>query len=482
MVSISSVVQMPPRQRLRHKLEFFFDHEIHQLPPAAKAKIIRIQVDIDRLDPLGWLSQQTAEIKTYWSDREGRFDMAGVGATDILHSQSTPDFSTVFSHMQQRLPANASVRYYGGFSFQPGSSLAQQWQEFGTYRFVVPQFEVYAAAGKTYLACNFLLSEDLPYPQQLAALLNQLNQLSFTPEKPSLRLPKVINRQDFPSQWGWQTMLKKALNTLQKDILAKIVLARRSDFLFSQKVEPLSLLMAIQQGHTRLFRFCFQPQAGKAFIGASPERLYHRLGCLLQTEAIAGTRPRGQFLADDQSLGQDLLTSEKDNREHQFVVHSLRESLSQLCKLVGLDQAPALLKLSQVQHLHTACNGILVDGVDDGKILSSLHPTPAVGGYPKQPAREAIEQLEPFERGWYAAPVGWVGHDNTEFAVAIRSGLVVNDQLSLFAGAGIVPGSKPRDEWQEIENKIRAFTTVLNPGQNKRRPLPIDSKIESKIV
>ena len=477
MVSISSIVQMSPQKRLQYKLESFFHHEIHQLPTTAKSKIIRIQVAIEPLNP--WSGCHTKWLISKPIGLIERIDSRWPGWGQPISYTVKPHliFSTVFTQMQRRLSTSSSVRYYGGFSFQPLSPVAQQWQEFGTYRFVAPQFEVYAAAGQTYLACNLLLSEDSPYPQQLAALLNQLNQLSFTSVKSVLKLPKAINRQDFPSQWGWQTMLKKALSTLQKKILAKIVLARRSDFLFSQQVEPLSLLMAIRPGNTRLFRFCFQPQAGKAFIGASPERLYHRLGCLLQTEAIAGTRPRGKSLAADQALGKTLLNSEKDNREHQFVVHSLRESLSQFCKLVGLGQSPTLLKLNQVQHLHTSCNGILSDGVDDGKILSSLHPTPAVGGYPKQQARETIEQMEPFERGWYAAPVGWVSHDNTEFAVAIRSGLVVNDQLSLFAGAGIVPGSKPRDEWQEIENKIRAFTTVLNPEANNRNPLPIASKI-----
>ncbi|MEO0489925.1 MAG: chorismate-binding protein, partial [Cyanobacteria bacterium J06659_2] len=114
------------------------------------------------------------------------------------------------------------------------------------------------------------------------------------------------------------------------------------------------------------------------------------------------------------------------------------------------------------------CHGILTDGVTDGEILPRLHPTPAVGGFPKRPAREAIDQLEPFERGWYAAPVGWVSRNAAEFAVAIRSGLVVNHQLSLFSGAGIVPGSNPSDEWQEIENKLRAFTTLLNEVEDER--------------
>lgn len=468
MTSTSRIKRLAPHQQLQRQLKSFFRTDLPQLPAAVKSNIIRIQVAIDSHDPLTWLSQQTADLKTYWSDREGQFAMAGVGAADIVHSQSAPDFAAVFARLQQRLPEHSAARYYGGFSFQPTPPLTEGWQQFGTYRFVVPQFEVYVEAGQTYLACNMLLSTTTPYPQQLALLLKGLEQLSFKRVRRPQSLPTVVNRQDFPSQPGWHQMLHTALQTLSTGELAKIVLARQSDFTLSQTVDPLSVLLAMRCGKARLFRFCFQLTAGQAFIGASPERLYLRRDRTLHTEAVAGTRPRGASRADDQALGQTLLNSEKDNREHQFVVQSLRTALAQLCKLVGLDQEPVLLKLNQVQHLHTACHGILTDGVTDGEILPRLHPTPAVGGFPKRPAREAIDQLEPFERGWYAAPVGWVSCNAAEFAVAIRSGLVVNHQLSLFSGAGIVPGSNPSDEWQEIENKLRAFTTVLNEVEDER--------------
>jgi menaquinone-specific isochorismate synthase len=127
-----------------------------------------------------------------------------------------------------------------------------------------------------------------------------------------------------------------------------------------------------------------------------------------------------------------------------------------------------ILKLNQVQHLYTQCQGILKPDLTDADILPKLHPTPAVGGFPRTQALQLIEELEPFARGWYAAPVGWVGFDCAEFAVAIRSGLVDLDRLLLFAGAGIVIGSQPEAEWAEIENKIRHFTelfTELPPHQ-----------------
>ena len=116
----------------------------------------------------------------------------------------------------------------------------------------------------------------------------------------------------------------------------------------------------------------------------------------------------------------------------------------------------------------------------DGEIIHKLHPTPAVGGYPKKQALEAIEEIEPFERGWYAAPVGWVGYDRAEFAVAIRSSLIVKNKVALFAGAGIVSGSQPEAEWEELENKIRNFRQIFSfakkqSHQNKIKKIMVAS-------
>ena len=126
-----------------------------------------------------------------------------------------------------------------------------------------------------------------------------------------------------------------------------------------------------------------------------------------------------------------------------------------------LIQQASLLKLARKQHLYSAVNVLLKEDVTDGSLLDRLHPTPAVGGYPTENALSEISRLEPFDRGWYAAPVGWISADEAEFAVAIRSGLIHDKTLSLYSGAGIVPGSKPEEEWQEIEHKISDFLEVI---------------------
>ena len=114
-----------------------------------------------------------------------------------------------------------------------------------------------------------------------------------------------------------------------------------------------------------------------------------------------------------------------------------------------------------MQHLVARLEGVLRQGVDDGAILAAIHPTAAVAGFPRQLSVERIEQLEPFDRGWYAGPVGWIGRDRAEFAVSIRSGLIINNVIDLYSGAGIVEGSTPDSEWKEIENKIANFLKAL---------------------
>ena len=159
------------------------------------------------------------------------------------------------------------------------------------------------------------------------------------------------------------------------------------------------------------------------------------------------------------------MNSSKDAKEHKYVVDTIHAALQPLCTSINPDDTFSLRKLKGTQHLITHFTGELDQKVFDHQILSSLHPTPAVAGYPIQPAIESIFQLEPFNRGWYAGPVGYVGYSETEFAVAIRCGLVQQNHLSLYAGAGIVSGSTVNEEWNEIENKIHNFIKVF---ENKK--------------
>ena len=168
----------------------------------------------------------------------------------------------------------------------------------------------------------------------------------------------------------------------------------------------------------------------------------------------------------------ELKGSNKDRLEHDYVRVSIREQLEPLSRQFHMDRHPAVMKLASTLHLQSRARATLQPGVTCLDVLEALHPTPAVGGYPAQTALEAIRKREPFDRGWYAGPVGWIGRDAAEFAVAIRSGLVCRSSLALYSGAGIVYGSTPYAEWREIEHKIGTFMRVIGLGQRREAPVP----------
>ena len=185
------------------------------------------------------------------------------------------------------------------------------------------------------------------------------------------------------------------------------------------------------------------------------------MGHQVLTEAVAGTRPRGACPEEDRGLADELLHCAKEREEHDIVVHGILEALAPLCIGLKHEPFPHVVKLPHVQHLVTHFVGTLAPGVGDEQLFTHLHPTPAVGGYPRSAAAAALAEIEPFDRGWYSAPVGWVSRESSEFAVAIRSGAVFGSRLCLFSGAGIVAGSTASAEWDEVESKIGHFIAAL---------------------
>jgi menaquinone-specific isochorismate synthase len=446
------------------KLQHFFESDLINFPLEIEGKILRVEVPTTELKPLSWLEKQSADVKIYWADRSEKLTIAGVGQLVAISGDMPIDYPLVFQQLRQNLsPLFPQVRYYGGIGFSQTAPRDPSWQEFGNYRFIIPKFEICTDGIDTYFACNFQFNSQIEIDRQLKLILAELADLNLATDEdsPLPNLPLQIDRIDTPNAIEWHQNIHMALSTFPTRQLDKIVLARRTILTFTAPLQPQSLLLALQPHNPHSYHFCFQINPHTAFIGTSPERLYHRHDRFLKTEAIAGTRHRGSSKEIDLELSDALQTSAKDLREHQLVVANLQDILGELCEIIEIEPRSTILKLNKVQHLYTQCQGILKAELTDAEILPQLHPTPAVGGFPRIAALDLIRQLEPFQRGWYAAPVGWIGYDDAEFAVAIRSGLIDGDKLLLFAGAGIVEGSQPEEEWTEIENKIRHFTDLF---------------------
>ena len=252
-------------------------------------------------------------------------------------------------------------------------------------------------------------------------------------------------------------MVRSALAETEQ--IPKMVLSRELQLSSQTPLDPWALLQRFDrrtQGH----RFCFR-FGSSAFVGATPERLIALEGRFVRSDCLAGTTARHQDETLDEQLAAELLASDKNQREHAFVVSAIRDGLTDLCDTLRVGDQPSILKLPTVQHLHTSVSGRLREDAKLGKILAALHPTPAVCGVPREPARQAIRRLEGRSRGWYAGAVGWIGQDAADFAVGIRSALLHDQGAVVFAGGGIVPGSDPEAEFEETERKASGMVALL---------------------
>jgi menaquinone-specific isochorismate synthase len=409
------------------------------------------------VEPLRWLAAQTAGEKVYWSGREDEESIAASGVADVI-GPDAPGGHDALRRLETTL-AGSGARYYGGLRFDPEGEAAGAWSPFGAWRFVLPRLELIRGENGSELACNLLLPGDSERPDKVVAEIRRaaLPSGGFAGE-----LPLPVSRLDSPSRGGWDLNVGHALSAFERGEFEKVVLARRAEFGFAGELDPELLLENLEAATPGCFHFGLHPGEGEAtFVGASPERLYRREGREVISEAVAGTLPRGDSAESDEALRRELLNSDKLRREQGHVREGIRESLSGLCEELEIENGVSEMKLASRRHLVSGVRAALRDGVTDADILAALSPTPAVGGHPKEKARQFLREAEPFDRGFYAGPVGWIGDGSAEFAVGIRSGLVEGRRLSLYSGNGIVEGSEPEEEWREVEQKISDFVTVL---------------------
>jgi menaquinone-specific isochorismate synthase len=424
-------------------------------------RAVRLAVPVGRVDPFTWLREQRMFPKTYWSGRGEQTGVAAVGAAELREADFAPG-AGFLSELLASLPDPGGARYYGGMRFDPLQRPDGAWVAFGAYRFVLPRFELHADGAEAILVCNLVLPRDA---HDASGILQEIEELSLPQGATGVPLPVPVSRKDSPDLRGWRNNVGRALSGFAEGRLGKVVLARRAEIGFDGDLDATSLLETLQAATPGCFHFYSEPEEGVAFLGASPERLFRRNGRSVVSEAVAGTRPRGVSSADDEGLREDLLHSMKDRSEHSYVRTGIKETLAPLCEEFEIEDGVSEMKLARGRHLKSEVRGTLREGVTDAELLDALHPTPAVCGYPRDGALEEIGDLEPFDRGWYAGPVGWFGAEASEFAVGLRSGLVRGRTLDLFSGAGIVAGSLPDEEWAEIEQKIGDFTGIFGLEQ-----------------
>ena len=264
-------------------------------------------------------------------------------------------------------------------------------------------------------------------------------------------------------QFGrWESRIREITEQVASGEIEKLVLARTRTLTLTRKPRMAGLLRYLREQYETCTTLVYTRSDGSVFISSTPEHILSIRNRNFYTESLAGSTSRSSTAGKDEAYRDALINSSKDQIEHKIVRDDILNQLDQIAENLEFPDQPLVKRLSNVQHLYTPINGTVADNANPFDILTKLHPTPAVGGFPREKVTEKIAMFEAFDRDWYAAPVGWVDiHGNSEFVVAIRSALIRDDKVTIYAGCGIVEESDPRKEWEETNIKFRPMLNAF---------------------
>ena len=418
------------------------------------------------------MPEAAAGPRFYWAAADGSESLAAFGTAHVAAAEGPDRHARV-----QRALARAralvidhgpppGARWVGGFAFEDDAPERGSWSELGAMWFALPRVLVTTTPDITTLTVT--ASGD---PKRLTACARALaDRLSAAPAPPTWTARPV--RSTAGDVWArvaaaasateLRRRVESALQAIAAGHVEKVVVAAARTTRYDRPIDPLAALEAVRTAQPDSAPFLVSRAPGIAFVGASPERLVRVSDGRLWTTVLAGSAPRDPDPARDEALGRALLASDKDRVEHALVLDAVRDALQAAGHEVTEPPPPVLRRLPGIQHLETPLSARLADGADVLLEARRLHPTPAIGGKPRQRALALIRSIEGRPRGWFGGGVGWCdGRGNGEVVVAIRSLLVCGDTVTAFAGAGIVAGSDPDAEVREIELKLDAVLGAL---------------------
>jgi salicylate biosynthesis isochorismate synthase/menaquinone-specific isochorismate synthase len=349
----------------------------------------------------------------------------------------------------------------GGFAFDPDGASSPSWSSFPPGLLVLPELSLLRAGDATYVTVNAIVGQEAAGD----ALERARVRLAALREGPLPLLdPSPTGATEIRSEASpgfYEEIVGAAVSRIRDGELEKVVLAREVTVQAPAAHDSAATFGALRELFPSCFCFCVGSPEG-AFLGASPELLIRRRGAGAAVVALAGSTRRSADPAIDDHLGEQLLRSEKDRSEHVIVARRIERALRPHAVWVEAEREPGVIKVANIQHLATPIHAQLAEPLSAIELAGKLHPTPAVGGEPREQGLAMIAELEQMDRGWYAGPVGWMdAAEDGEFCVALRSGLLRDRTAHLYAGAGIVADSDPAAELAETEVKLGALLPLL---------------------
>lgn len=434
---------------------------------------------IDDIEPLSFfLSGRERYLgeRFFWKDPTDETFIVGLGICKQIQSDQTFDRFSHVNNEWKRFIENSIIynpykeniglgpAMFGGFSFDPLKPKTSLWAKFSDSLFHIPKYMLSVCEGQAFLTTNILCSQhDSPALAEKVIDDRESLLLETNCRVSSNRSELIQTVEVNPDQW--MSTVEQIVDELKTGSLKKVVLARELRLYFNEPVQIEPILGHLINEQRESFVFAFESN-GDCFVGASPERLVKKRGNDIFSACLAGSIKRGKTFEEDQQLQQALLSDQKNLVEHQYVVEMIKEALHEVCSEVILPSQPRLMKMRDIHHLYTPVIGKVTEETSLLQIVERLHPTPALGGLPSMEALERIREVEQLDRGYYAAPIGWMDYRGSgEFAVAIRSGLIQGKEASLFAGCGVLADSNVHSEYLETNIKFRPMLTALGGEQ-----------------
>jgi isochorismate synthase len=442
---------------------------------ADRRRLVSVTVRVDVTDPAAavFAARLASDRWFCWEEPDRGFAIAGLGAAHEAISRGADRFADVASVCAEltrdrvhdepdELPAGAGPVWVGGFAFDPEGGREAHWSGFAPAEMTLPEVAMHRREGRTHLTLCALVgpgTDASTAARRIEARLAAMQEAAIPLPDPHPTAEVAIESVLPPHHY--ETAVSSAVERIRRGELEKVVLAREVRVVGPRAHDPAATFGALRDAFPSCFCFCCgTPEA--AFVGASPELLARRSGASLATVALAGSTRRSADPAVDDHLGEQLRQSAKNRTEHRIVGRRIERLLRPHSVWVEADPEPGLVKVANIQHLGTAIRAQLAEPRSAIELAGLLHPTPAIGGEPRDAAYAAIPGLEQLDRGWYAGALGWMdAAEDGEFCVGIRSALLRDRTAHVFAGNGIVADSDPEAELAETELKLGALLPLL---------------------
>ncbi|MES9682105.1 isochorismate synthase [Gottfriedia acidiceleris] len=457
----------------------FFEHSLQKAKACSKRFICKVEkiMNIHPLSVYHFYHELGFTERFYWSNQENSLILTGIGTLVPFHHSTEEQYSAIEKewkrfgeqvYIEQENCFGTGPIALGGFSFFDNYKNDQDWKNFGTSHFYVPKLMVTVTNEGTFITSNYEINEQTTVEDLLLQYKEYDDFLEkFGMKQPSFTQSECINKDEFePNEWIQS--VKEAIHQMKNEELEKVVLNRTLNARFSAEVNSTKVIYELEATRNVNYVISYQIK-DTVFISATPERLISKKNNTVSSMCLAGSAAKGITKEENTEAANWLLNSKKNNGEHAFVVNYIRETLQQYCNELSIPSTPRIMATKSLLHLFTPVEGELYNHVSLFELIQALHPTPALGGFPKEEACKLIRELEPVDRGWYGAPIGWIDlNGNGDFAVGIRSALIKEDKAKLYAGCGVVQDSKPEEEFFETGIKFLPMLNALGGLRNER--------------